>query len=146
MSVNVFIVLEGEKGFSRFYQLKGGLIILFVRGSIILFIVFFCNNIGFLICVCVWYDNFGKSFLWFLNIIKIYDLFMQEVKIFMCFMWFVVEKGDGLVDCIFMLDLIDLKRMQFKVLFQNRMVEEFGNGYLWFLVVIRFLRKFFMCV
>lgn len=139
----MFIVLEGEKGSSRPYQLKGGLIIPFARGSITSFTVSLCNNIGPLIRVRVWHDNSGKSPSWFLNTVKIYDPFTQEVKTFMCFTWLAVEKGDGLVDRTLTSDSTDLKRMQFKVSFQNRMAEEFGNGHLWFSVATRPPRKIF---
>lgn len=139
----MFIVLEGEKGASRPYQLKGGPIIPFARGSITSFTLSLYNNIGPLLRVRVWHDNSGKSPSWFLNTVKIYDPFTQEVKTFMCFEWLAVEKGHGLVDRTLKSDSTDLKRMQFKVSFQNRMAEEFGNGHLWFSVATRPPRKLF---
>lgn len=139
----MFIVLEGEKGSSRPYQLKGGPIIPFARGSITSFTLSLYNNIGPLLRVRVWHDNSGKSPSWFLNTVKIYDPLTQEVKTFMYFKWLAEEKGHGLVDHTHKSDSTDLKRMQFKVSFQNRMAEEFGNGHLWFSVATRPPRKIF---
>ena len=139
----MFIVLEGELGSSRPYKLKGGSSIPFARGSITSFTLSLCNNIGPLRSVRVWHDNSGKSPSWFLNTVKIYDAFTQEVKTFMCFMWLAVEKGDGLIDRTLTLNSTDEKRMTFKLSFQNRIAEEFGNGHLWFSVVTKPPRKRF---
>lgn len=130
-------------GSSRPYQLKGGSSIPFARGSITSFTLSLCSNIGSLQRVRVWHDNSGKSPSWYLNTVKIYDAFTQELKTFMCFMWLAVEKGDGLVDRTLKSDTTDLKRGMSKVLFQNRIAEDFGNGHLWFSVATRPPRKRF---
>lgn len=130
-------------GSSRPYQLKGGSYIPFARGSITSFTLSLRNNIGPLRSVRVWHDNSGKSPSWFLDTVKIYDAFTQEVKTFMCFMWLAVEKGDGLIDRTLASDSTDEKRMTFKLSFQNRIAEEFGNGHLWFSVATRPPRKRF---
>ena len=139
----MFIVLEGELGSSRPYQLKGGSCIPFARGSVTSFILSLSNNIGPLRSVRVWHDNSGKSPSWFLNTVKIYDASTQEVKTFMCYMWLAVEKGDGLIDRTLKSDSTDEKRMKFKVSFQNRIAEEFSDGHLWFSVATRPPRKRF---
>ena len=138
----MFIVLEGESGSSRPYQLKGGSSIPFARGSITSFTLSLCNNIGPLRRLRVWHDNSGKSPSWFLNTVKIYDAFTQEVKTFMCFAWLAVEKGDGLIDRTLTPDSTDFKRMS-KMSFQNRIAQEFGNGHLWFSVATRPPRRRF---
>ncbi|KAJ7334469.1 hypothetical protein OS493_014786 [Desmophyllum pertusum] len=142
-SAKVFIVLDGELGSSRPYQLKGGSSIPFARGSITSFTLSLCNNIGSLRSVRLWHDNSGKSPSWFLNTVKIYDTSIQELKTFMCYTWLAVEKGDGLIDRTLTSDSTDEKRMKFKVSFQNRIAEEFGDGHLWFSVATRPPRKRF---
>ena len=137
----MFIVLEGESGSSRPYQLKGGSSIPFARGSIISFTLSLCHSIGPLRRLRVWHDNSGKSPSWFLNTVKIYDAITQEVRTFTCFTWLAVEKGDGLIDRTLTLDSTD--RTTSKASFQNRIAEEFGNGHLWFSVVTRPPRKHF---
>lgn len=142
-SANVFIVLEGELGSSRPYQLKGGSRIPFARGSITSFTLSLCKNIGPLQSVRVWHDNSGKSPSWFLNTVKIFDSSTQELKTFVCYTWLAVEKGDGLIDRTLTSDATDEKRMMFKVSFQNRIAEEFSDGHLWFSVATRPPRKRF---
>ena len=139
----MFVVLEGESGSSRPYQLRGGSSIPFGRGSVTSFTLSLCDNIGPLRRVRLWHDNSGKSPSWFLNTVKIYDAITQEVKTFLCFTWLAVEKGDGLIHRTFIPDSTDLKRMMSKVSFQNRIAEEFGNGHLWFSVATRPPRRRF---
>ena len=139
----MFIVLEGESGSSKPYQLKGGSSIPFARGSINSFTLSLGNNIGPLRRLRVWHDNSGKSPSWFLNTVKIYDAFTQEVKKFMCFTWLAVEKGDGLIDRTLTPDSTDLKRTTSKISFQNRIAEIFANGHLWISVATRSPRRRF---
>ena len=139
----MFIVLEGESGSSRPYQLKGGSSIPFARGSVTSFTLSLCDSIGPLRRLRVWHDNSGKSPSWFLNTVNIYDAITQETKTFMCFTWLAVEKGDGLIDRTLTPDSTDSRRMMSKVSFQNRIAEEFGNGHLWFSVATRPPRRRF---
>ncbi|XP_078344032.1 polycystin family receptor for egg jelly-like [Oculina patagonica] len=142
-SANVFIVLEGELGSSKPFQLKGGSRIPFARGSITSFTLSLNNNIGSLRSVRVWHDNSGKNPSWFLNTVKIFDSTTQELKTFVCYTWLAVEKGDGLIDRTLTSDATDEKRMMFKVSFQNRIAEEFSDGHLWFSVATRPPRRRF---
>ena len=142
-SAKVYIVLEGELGSSRPYHLKGGSYIPFARGSLTCFTLSLPNVIGPLRKVRVWHDNSGKSPSWFLNTIKIYDASTQELKTFMCYTWLAVEKADGIIDRTLTADSAEEKRMNFKVSFQNRVAEEFGDGHLWFSVATRAPRRRF---
>ena len=139
-------MLEGELGSSRPYHLKGGSYIPFARGSLTCFTLSLPNVIGPLRRVRVWHDNSGQSPPWFLNTIKIYDASTQELKTFMCYTWLAVEKADGIIDRTLTADSAEEKRMNFKMSFQNRVAEEFGNGHLWFSVATRAPRRRFTCV
>ena len=108
-------MLNGERGSSKSYQLKGGSTIPFARGSITSFTLSLRDCIGPIKSVRVWHDNSGSSPSWYLNHIKTQDLSNQELKTFMCYTWLAVEKGDGLVDHTLTSDADEEKRMKFKV-------------------------------
>lgn len=48
--------------------------------------------------VKIWYDNGGKSLLWFLYEVVVKDVFIDEKWYFVVNRWFVVESVDGVID------------------------------------------------
>lgn len=114
-TANVFLIINGEAGSSRPYQLKGGTAIPFARGSITSFTISLNNYIGPVKGVRVWHDNSGSSPSWYLNTVKVLDVSSGELRTFICYTWLAVEKGDGLVDQTLESGTHDEKKMNFKV-------------------------------
>lgn len=111
----MFLIINGEAGSSRPYQLKGGTAIPFARGSITSFTISLNNCIGPVKGVRVWHDNSGSSPSWYLNTVKVLDVSSGELRTFICYTWLAVEKGDGLVDQTLESGTHDEKKMNFKV-------------------------------
>lgn len=111
----MFLIINGEAGSSRPYQLKGGTAIPFARGSITSFTISLNNYIGPVKGVRVWHDNSGSSPSWYLNTVKVLDVSSGELRTFICYTWLAVEKGDGLVDQTLESGTHDEKKMNFKV-------------------------------
>lgn len=111
----MFLIINGEAGSSRPYQLKGGTAIPFARGSITSFTISLNNYIGPIKGVRVWHDNSGSSPSWYLNTVKVLDVSSGELRTFICYTWLAVEKGDGLVDRTLESGTHDEKKMNFKV-------------------------------
>lgn len=111
----MFLIINGEAGSSRPYQLKGGTAIPFARGSITSFTIALNNYIGPVKGVRVWHDNSGSSPSWYLNTVKVLDVSSGELRTFICYTWLAVEKGDGLVDQTLEAGTHDEKKMNFKV-------------------------------
>ena len=114
-TANVFLIINGEAGSSRPFQLKGGTAIPFARGSITSFTISLNNYIGPVKGVRVWHDNSGSSPSWYLNTVKALDVSSGELRTFICYTWLAVEKGDGLVDQTLESGTHDEKKMNFKV-------------------------------
>ena len=114
-TANVFLIINGEAGSSRPFQLKGGTAIPFARGSITSFTISLNNYIGPIKGVRVWHDNSGSSPSWYLNTVKVLDVSSGELRTFICYTWLAVEKGDGLVDQTLESGTHDEKKMNFKV-------------------------------
>lgn len=101
--------------------------------------------LGDFLYIKIWYDNFGDNFQWFINKIIIWDFRIDIMWYFVCNCWLVVEREDGKIECVFyVLLLVEINSFRNK--FYSRVCVGFGDGYIWFLVVIRFLMSFFMCV
>lgn len=111
----MFLIINGEAGSSRPYQLKGGTAISFARGSITSFTISLNNYIGPVKGVRVWHDNSGSSPSWYLDTVKVLDVSSGELRTFICYTWLAVEKGDGLVDQTLESGTHDEKKMNFKV-------------------------------
>lgn len=111
----MFLIINGEAGSSRPYQLTGGTAIPFARGSMTSFTISLNNYIGPIKGVRVWHDNSGSSPSWYLNTVKVLDVSSGELRTFICYTWLAVEKGDGLVDRTLESETHDEKKMNFKV-------------------------------
>jgi hypothetical protein len=67
------------------------------------------RSLGLLNCIRIWHDNTGagNSSSWFLKYIIIRDLQTMEKFHFISQRWFAVEKDDGKVSSLFLVDISD---------------------------------------
>lgn len=70
----------------------------FICGSVNMFIFNFLCYLGQVYKIKIWYNNVGKSFLWFLYQVGVKDFFIKEMWYFIVNRWFVVESFDGVID------------------------------------------------
>lgn len=72
-------------------------------------------------------------------------MILDIIWYFLCNCWIVVEREDGKIECVFY--VLFIKEVNsFKNKFYSWVFMGFGDGYVWLLVIIRFLMSLFMCV
>ncbi|XP_054717513.1 LOW QUALITY PROTEIN: uncharacterized protein LOC129226909 [Uloborus diversus] len=99
-TASVFIVLHGAKGVTETRQLIGSdyECISFQKGSVDTFLLSTQDNLGPLMKIEVWHNNYGPSPSWYLNNIVIKDVKTEEYYHFNCYNWLAVEKDDGKIE------------------------------------------------
>jgi polycystin 1L2 len=102
----------------------------------------------------IWHDNTGQgtSGSWFLKYIIVRDLQTMEKSYFICQRWLAVEKDDGQVSSIFVLDYSklfseqierllpiagELQKQEFKYILSKQTYQNVSDGHLWFSIYSR---------
>ncbi|XP_070784659.1 polycystin-1-like protein 1 [Enoplosus armatus] len=102
MSAKVYIVLNGEYGFSQTRELQVPGCTLFRRNSQDTFIFSAADNLGPVWGVHIWHDNSGPSPNWYLKQVEVSEVTRGHVKgrawLFVSQCWLAVNKGDGRVE------------------------------------------------
>uniref|UniRef100_A0A8C2ZWB2 Polycystic kidney disease 1b n=1 Tax=Cyclopterus lumpus TaxID=8103 RepID=A0A8C2ZWB2_CYCLU len=105
MSAKVYIVLNGEDGFSQTSELQ-------VPGCVLIFFFhlksihdtehFYYNTLGPVWGVHIWHDNSGPSTNWYLKQVEVFEVSRGHVKarawLFVGQCWLAVNKADGRVE------------------------------------------------
>ncbi|XP_044033057.1 polycystic kidney disease 1 like 1 [Siniperca chuatsi] len=102
MSAKVYIVLNGEDGFSQTRELQVPGCTLFRRNSQDTFIFSAADSLGPVWGVHIWHDNSGPSPNWYLKQVEVSEVNRGHVKgrawLFVAQCWLAVNKGDGRVE------------------------------------------------
>ncbi|XP_037613525.1 polycystic kidney disease 1 like 1 [Sebastes umbrosus] len=102
MSAKVYIVLNGEDGFSQTRELQVPGCTLFRRNSQDTFIVSAADSLGPVRGVHIWHDNSGPSPNWYLKQVEVSEVSRCHVKqrawLFVGQCWLAVNKADGRVE------------------------------------------------
>ncbi|XP_078019104.1 polycystin-1-like protein 1 [Epinephelus lanceolatus] len=102
MSAKVYIVLNGEDGFSQTRELQVAGCTLFRRNSQDTFILSAAESLGPVWGVHIWHDNSGPSPSWYLKQVRVCEVSrghaMGRAWLFIGQCWLGVTKGDGRVE------------------------------------------------
>ncbi|XP_034416623.1 polycystic kidney disease 1 like 1 [Cyclopterus lumpus] len=102
MSAKVYIVLNGEDGFSQTSELQVPGCALFRRNSQDTFILSAADSLGPVWGVHIWHDNSGPSTNWYLKQVEVFEVSRGHVKarawLFVGQCWLAVNKADGRVE------------------------------------------------
>ncbi|XP_070709442.1 polycystin-1-like protein 1 [Pempheris klunzingeri] len=102
MSAKVYIVLNGEYGFSQTRELQVPGCTLFRRNSRDSFILSAADSLGPVWGVHIWHDNSGPSPTWSLKQVEVSEVSRGQVKgrswLFVGQCWLAVNRGDGRVE------------------------------------------------
>ena len=137
-TANVGIIIFGEEGSSGPVTLTDSSLQrkVFSRGSVNNFSVFLPRNLGRLVKIRIWHDNFGDDPSWFLQQVIITDPQTTSQWYFFANKWLALERGSGNI-CL-ELNAVERKESPgIKHLFFSRASKSLGDEHLWISVFSR---------